>query len=61
MRLGLFRKKCEYCKSKIEKGREVYRDVKVPGYLGTKKKAILSDEHADSYEKEVEDRLAKTS
>ncbi|MBS3092659.1 hypothetical protein J4466_04535 [Candidatus Pacearchaeota archaeon] len=51
--MSLFKKKCEYCKSKIEKNEEVFRDVKVPGFIGTRKKAFCSKEHADSYETEI--------
>lgn len=55
----MFRKKCTYCKTKIEKGKEVFRDVKTPGFVGTRKKPFISKEHADKYEKEVEEYLNK--
>jgi len=50
--MGLFRKRCEYCKKRIEKGEEVFRDVKDPVFIGTREKAFCSEEHADSYEEE---------
>lgn len=50
--MGLFRKKCEYCKEKVDKGKETFRDVKDPVFTGTRKKAFCSEEHADSYEEE---------
>jgi len=48
-----FKKKCGYCGEKIEKGEEVFRDVKVPGFIGTREKAFCCSEHANSYEKEI--------
>jgi hypothetical protein len=51
--MGLFRKKCEYCRKKIKKGEEVFRDVKDPIFVGTREKVFCSSEHADSYEKEI--------
>ena len=56
----LFRKKCLYCKKKIEKGKEIFRDVKTPGFIGTKEKAFCCEEHTKSYEKEVEEHLKKS-
>ena len=51
--MGLFRKKCRYCKKKIEKGQETFRDVKDPIFVGTRQKAFCCSEHADNYEYEV--------
>ena len=55
--MTLFKKKCHYCKEKIEKGKEIFRDVKTPGFIGTKEKAFCCKEHTESYEKEVEEHL----
>lgn len=52
IKMGLFRKKCEYCRNKIEKGKEVFRNVKVAGMHGTLNRAFCSEEHANLYEKE---------
>ncbi len=51
--MGLFKKKCNYCKKKIDKGEEVFRNVKDPVFVGTKQKAFCCKEHADNYESEV--------
>ena len=51
--MSLFKKKCEYCKRKIEKGRELLRNVKDPVFIGTREKAFCCPEHADKYEEEV--------
>ncbi len=55
--MSLFKKKCEYCRKKIEKGKEIFRDVKIPGFIGTREKAFCCFEHAESYEKEVNKHL----
>ena len=55
--MSLFKKKCEYCKEKIDKGKELFRDVKNPVFVGTRKKAFCCEEHADSYEKKLEEYM----
>lgn len=55
--MSLFKKKCEYCRKKIEKAKEVFRDVKVPAFIGTKQKAFCCKEHANDYEKEIEENM----
>ncbi|PIO07349.1 hypothetical protein COU59_03415 [Candidatus Pacearchaeota archaeon CG10_big_fil_rev_8_21_14_0_10_34_12] len=55
--MSLLKKKCAYCGNKIDRGREVFRDVKIIGFVGTKRKPFISKEHADSYEKEIEEYL----
>lgn len=57
--MSLFKKKCQYCGMKIEKGGEIVSDVKVPGLIGTKSKSFCSKEHVNSYNKEVEEHLSK--
>ena len=52
--LAIFRKKCKYCRGKIESNDVVKRNVKVPGYIGTFEKTFCSEEHADMYEQETE-------
>lgn len=47
------KKKCAYCRGAIEKGKEIKRDVKRPGYVGTFKREFCSPEHAELYEKDV--------
>ena len=51
--MSLFRKKCEYCKRKIEKDKEIFKNVKNPIFVGTREKAFCCLEHADAYEQEV--------
>ena len=55
--MSLFKKKCEYCSVKIEKGKETSKDVKVPGIVGTREKAFCCSDHADGYEKEVKEHM----
>jgi len=50
--MGLFKKKCGYCKKKIERGSEVFRDVKDPVFTGTREKSFCCDGHADAYVEE---------
>lgn len=52
----LFRKKCEYCKNKIEKGKEVFRNVKIPEFTGIRERAFCCSEHANSYEEEINNK-----
>lgn len=51
--MNLFRKKCEYCKEKIGKGKEIFRDVKDPVFIETRRKAFCCESHADLYEQEA--------
>jgi len=51
--MGLFAKKCEYCKTKIEKNGEVVADVKVPEFRGFRAVSFCSQEHVDRYRIEV--------
>ena len=57
--MSLLKKKCEYCKKKIEKGKEVFKDVKVSGFIGTREKAFCCSEHGGNYERELEEHLKK--
>jgi hypothetical protein len=51
--MSLFRKKCAYCGEKIEKGNELFKDVKDPAFVGTRKKAFCCSEHAKDYEESL--------
>ncbi len=57
--MGLFAKKCWYCRTKVEKGKETERDVKVLGYIGTHPKNFCCKEHANKYEQELEEYMSK--
>ncbi len=59
--MGLFKKRCMYCKEKIEKGHEKFADVKVIGYVGTFKKPFCDDDHIIRYNKEVEEMVKNKS
>jgi len=59
--MGLFKKKCEYCKEKIDKGSEMFRYVKDPAFIGTRERVFCSEEHADSYEEESRNAKKCTS
>lgn len=48
-----FRKKCKYCKEKINKGEEVWEKVKVPEFTGLRIRAFCSREHAEFYKKNI--------
>lgn len=50
--MGLFKKKCEYCKKKIEKNHEVFRAIKDSAFVGTREKPFCCENHADSFEEE---------
>ncbi|MBI4447762.1 hypothetical protein HY643_02185 [Candidatus Woesearchaeota archaeon] len=58
--MGLFSKKCAYCRNKIEKGKEIKRDVKVPGYIGTHSNNFCCEEHVNKYEQEMEEYTKKS-
>jgi hypothetical protein len=51
--MNLFKKKCLYCETKIEKGEEVLAKVKVPEFTELKLKAFCSEEHAELYKKYI--------
>ena len=61
IKMGLFKKRCAYCREKIEKGQEDFREVKIPGYVGTFNKPFCSKEHANSYEEEIKNRPQQNS
>ena len=46
--MSLLKKKCEYCKEKRDKGKEIFRDVKDPVVVGTNRKTFCCEKHADS-------------
>lgn len=51
--MSLFRKECGYCKTKINKGEEVFRTVIDPVYIGTSQKAFCCSEHADGFKESM--------
>jgi len=57
--MGLFAKKCGYCREKIVKGKEFKEEVKVPGFIGTHLKNFCGKDHANKYKQELEEHLKK--
>jgi len=53
--MSLFKKKCQYCAEKINKGEEVFEKVKVPEFIDYKVKTFCSKEHAELYKKKVKE------
>ena len=51
--MALLKKRCIYCKEKIEKGEEVWEKVKVPEFKDLKLKAFCTKEHAELYKKNI--------
>jgi hypothetical protein len=49
----LFRQKCEYCGEKIDRGKEIVAEVKVPEFKGMRDMPFCSCEHVDKYWEEV--------
>jgi len=49
--MNLFKKKCEYCRTKIEKGKEVVDEVKVPELTGIRDRPFCSEK--ERYKEEV--------
>ncbi len=59
--MNLFKKKCKYCGSKIDKGKEVWKEVKIPEFTGNRLMPFCSEEHAESYEKYVTGTPSRSS
>ncbi len=49
----LFKKRCTYCKKKINKGDEVWEKVKVPEFTGIRLQPFCTKEHAELYKKNI--------
>ncbi len=47
--MGLFKKRCAYCKSKIKPGKELFAEVKIPEFKLPKTKTFCSEEHYGTY------------
>jgi len=57
----LFKKKCQYCGKKIEKGEEVLARVKIPEFIDSKVRAFCSEEHVKLYKKNITKTPSKSS
>ena len=51
--MALFKKRCVYCKEKINKGKEVWQEVKVPEFTGMRLLPFCSKEHAEFYKNNI--------
>jgi len=51
--MSLFKKSCEYCGSKIDKGIGVVANVKVPEFTGFRERPFCCIEHAEEYSLKV--------
>ncbi len=49
----LFKRKCQYCGEKINKGNEIFEKVKVPEFKNKVKKSFCCKEHAELYQKNI--------
>ena len=49
----LFKKKCEYCKKAIKKGKIVKKDVKVPEFVALKERNFCCEGHSELYDEYV--------
>ncbi len=47
--MGLLKKKCAYCKKRIEKGKEIFAEVIIPEFINSKMKTFCSQEHYENY------------
>ena len=59
--MSFFKKKCAYCGIKIEKGEEVFEEVKIPEFKDKVIRAFCSEEHVDLYEKCIKGTPSRSS
>jgi len=57
----LLKKRCTYCKERINKGDEVWEEVKVPEFKNKIIKSFCSKEHAELYKKNVKGTSSRSS
>jgi len=58
--MGIFKKKCQYCKIRIKKGEEVFEKVKIPEFKEARIKPFCSKEHAELYKKNIKGTPSKS-
>ena len=51
--MNLFKKSCEMCGKNIEKGKEIFVEVKVPEFRGLKKRPFCSKECVENFKENV--------
>ncbi len=59
--MSLFKKKCAYCRAKINKGEEIFEKVKTPEFKEKVIKPFCSEEHAELYKKYIKGTPSKSS
>ena len=59
--MKLFKKKCAYCNKKIEKGKEVFAEVKIPEFIDRKIKVFCSGDHFKKYLLENKETQSKSA
>ncbi len=57
----LFKKKCNYCKEKIEKGDEVWMEVKIPEFINKVRCVFCCMEHANLYVQNIKGTPSRNS
>lgn len=55
-----FKKRCSLCGVKIEKGEEVFKEVKVPEFIDLRKMPFCSEDHAEYYKTYIVGTPCKT-
>ncbi len=58
--MGLFKKKCAYCRGKINKGDEIWERVKIPEFKEARLQPFCSKEHAELYKKNIKGTPSKS-
>jgi len=51
--MNLLKKRCAYCKEKINKGEEIWEKVKVPEFRELCLLPFCTEEHAEFYKKNI--------
>ena len=47
--MSLFKKRCAYCRKSIQKGEEIFSEIKLPEFIDPKIKTFCSEEHLGQY------------
>jgi len=59
--MGLFSKKCFYCKTKIDRGEEIEGIVKVPEFSEKVNRIFCSEEHLKYYRENITGTPSRSS
>jgi len=47
--MKLFQKKCAHCRRRVEKGKEIIAEVKIPEFIDPRIKVFCSGDHFEKY------------